>query len=266
MANPLYLNRQNQMEKHPHIHLFDPQKKWKYLIIGTFPPNQALRQKSYIDYFYGNKGFLWQIIHDIYHDRGYDFFKSSGAENIAEIQRWQQDYCVGLTDTILACARKFPLASDDSALTNIIYNHALKDYILQNLDILERLIFTSSSGKNAAFENFRIIMGAELERVKNKLVTNLPSPSGASNITFFNSGKEETLGLAKDFYEYVQSFHPHYLGEFEARWQLKKSRSALTGKSKENIEIPASPKGLVKAYKLYKYKQALPAENCVTPR
>jgi hypothetical protein len=58
-------------EKHPYIeNHFDVSKPWKYLFIGTFPPNKAVREgkKSLTDYFYGNKGFLWKIIGKIYTD------------------------------------------------------------------------------------------------------------------------------------------------------------------------------------------------------
>jgi hypothetical protein len=84
----------------------------------------------YIDYFYGNKGFLWKIIHDLYKNQGYDFFKGSMQENLSEIKRWQNDYCVGLTDTILSCSRKHPSSSNDADLVNIEYNHGLKAYKL----------------------------------------------------------------------------------------------------------------------------------------
>ena len=250
------------MEPHPHLHLFDTARSWKYLIIGTFPPNSAVRDKIYIDYFYGNKGFLWKIIHDIYHDRGYDFFSGTMQQNIAEIKRWQNDYCVGLSDTVLSCTRKHPMSSDDSDLINIQYNHALKHYVLGNLAHIDKIIFTSSLGKNSAFENFRIIMGHELQKTQGLLVTGLPSPSGSANITFFNTNNEETLGLTKDFYEYVANVRPEYLNHFEDRWKLKKSKRLVAEDERKNVKIPASPKGLVKDYKHWKYSSVLPKDKC----
>jgi hypothetical protein len=247
-------------ESHPHLHLFDPAKNWKYLIIGTFPPNSALREKLYIEYFYGNKGFLWKIIHDIYHDRGYDFFKGSMQENVAEIKRWQNDYCVGLSDTIVSCSRKHPMSSSDSELRDIEYNFALKDYVLKNLSRIEKLIFTSTSGTNSAFKNFKVIMGDDLEKTNHLLVTGLPSPSGAGNITFFNTNKEETLGLTDDFYAYVANFRKDLLPEFHRRWELKKQKRAKPGKT---IVVPPSPAGVVTEFKLWKYREALPKKRCV---
>ena len=250
------------MEPHPHLHLFDHARKWKYLIIGTFPPNSAVRDKIFIDYFYGNKGFLWRIIHDIYNDRGYDFFSGSMQQNIAEIKRWQDDYGVGLSDTILSCTRRHPLSSDDSDLLNITYNIGLKHYVLGNLSHLDKIIFTSSSGRNSAFENFKIIMGNDIGKTTNKLITGLPSPSGSANITFFNTNKEETLGLTADFYEYVSVHRPEYLNEFKNRWRLKKQKQAASPDRRKSFKIPATPKGLVKEFKLWMYASALPKEKC----
>ena len=252
-----------KMEPHPHLHLFDTARKWKYLIIGTFPPNSAVRDKIYIDYFYGNKGFLWKIIHDLYNPLGYDFFSGTMQQNIAEIKRWQNDYGVGLSDTILSCTRKHPMSSYDSDLINIQYNHALKHYVLGNLSHIAKIIFTSSSGKNSAFENFRIIMGDEINKTQGKLITGLPSPSGSANITFFNTNNEETLGLTTDFYEYVANHRPELLKEFKDRWNLKKEKRSAPEEKRKSYKIPSTPKGLVKEFKLWKYASALPKEKCI---
>lgn len=248
------------METHPHLHLFEHQKKWKYLIIGTFPPNTSLREKHYIDYFYGNKGFLWKIIHDIYSAKGYDFFSTDKAKNLNEIKRWQNDYCVGLSDTILSCKRKDPLSSDDSDLTDIVYNLPLKDYILQNSDHLQKIIFTSTSGKNSAYRNFQHIMGTDISLISAKLVTGMPSPSGAGNISFFNTGKEETLGLTDDFYRFIVEMHPEHLPHFERTWKMKKQKKA--GTVAATTKIPPAPAGIVTEYKHWRYSQVLPQDKC----
>ena len=65
-------------EGHPYIEkYFDTTRPWKYLIIGTFPPNKEVREgkKSLTDYFYGNKGSLWKILGKIYTE--FDFEKSN---------------------------------------------------------------------------------------------------------------------------------------------------------------------------------------------
>jgi phage anti-repressor protein len=45
-------------------------------------------------------------------------------------------------------------------------------------------------------------MGTDFAKIANKLVDNLPSPSGGSNPSFFNT-KMETYGLKEDFYYFV---------------------------------------------------------------
>src|SRR5687768_11418435 len=133
----------------------------------------------YIDYFYGNKGFLWKIIHDLYKENGYDFFSGSAEHNLQQIKMWQADYCVGLTDTIASCSRRHPLSSDDVELFEIEFNFSLRQYLLQHLQEIEKVIFTSSFGRNSAYENFKVIMGDDLSIIKDKLVVGLPSPSGS---------------------------------------------------------------------------------------
>jgi hypothetical protein len=252
------------MEHHPHLHYFEKQKNWRYLILGTFPPNTSLRnpEKLYLDYFYGNKGFLWKIIHDIYSSKGYSFFSSDKTKNLQEILRWQKDYCVALSDTIISCKRKTPQSSYDSDLVDIVYNHALKQVIFDNINVINKIIFTSSYGKNSAFENFKIIMGTDIEKIRSKLVTGLPSPSGSANITFFNTNTEETLGLTRDFYEYVLQQQPHMIPAFEKRWHQKKYKNTLAADKRKTVLIDATPQGLVKAYKLFRYSEALPGKKC----
>ncbi len=251
------------MEKHPHLHLFDARKKWRYLIIGTFPPNPSLREKLYINYFYGNKGFLWKIIHDLYCNQGYDFFGGTSEENLKEIIRWQEDYGVGLSDTIVSCSRKDPMSSNDSDLIDIQYNYPLRNYVLQNRTHIKKIIFTSTLGKRSAFETFRVIMQTDLDKIADKLVTGLPSPSGSANITFFNGNREETLGLTDDFYFFVLHQHPEFIPDFRKRWEQKKRKRMAGSTDRKKMLIDPSPKGLVKEYKLWRYRQVLPEKSCV---
>ena len=122
----------------------------------------------------------------------------------------------------------------------------------------DKIIFTSTSGRNSAFENFRIIMGSDINKTQGKLITGLPSPSGSANITFFNTNKEETLGLTNDFYDYVSKYRPELLKEFNERWELKKQKRNAPANQRKNFRIPSTPKGLVKEFKLWKYASALP--------
>jgi hypothetical protein len=152
------------------------------------------------------------------------------------------------------------MSSSDAELRDIQYNHDLKKYVLKNLSHIKRLIFTSTSGANSAFKNFKVIMGDDMDKTSYLQVTCLPSPSGAGNITFFNTNKEETLGLTDDFYAYVARFRPDLMPDFRERWELKKRKKANPAKI---IVIPPSPAGVVTEFKLWKYREALPKKRCV---
>jgi hypothetical protein len=102
-----------------------------------------------------------------------------------------------------------------------------------------------------------------LEKTSHLLVTGLPSPSGAGNITFFNTNKEETLGLTDDFYEFISLYRRDLLSDFEKRWALKKKKRSLDSSLKNTIVIPPSPAGVVTEFKLWKYSEALPKKRCV---
>ena len=71
------------------------------------------------------------------------------------------------------------MSSDDSDLIDIEYNTDLKHYVLGNLRQIKKIIFTSTLGKNSAYETFKKIMGPDIQATLDKLVTGLPSPSGA---------------------------------------------------------------------------------------
>jgi len=196
-------------ERHPYItRHFDSDKDYKYLIVGTFPPNKSVREHktAFADYFYGNKGTLWKIVEKIYPD--YQFSKIEKELRVEKIKAWQDAYSVGVTDTIVECSRRDINSADDADL--IIewggYNHSLKDYLLKRIERLESVLFTSSTGCNSAFETFKIIMGDQLVKLpKNKLITDLPSPSGSSNTAMFNVNTENTLGLQSKLFEFIST-------------------------------------------------------------
>jgi G:T/U-mismatch repair DNA glycosylase len=248
------------VEIHPHLSSFDRSVKWKYLIIGTFPPNRSVRdeKKMFVDYFYGNKGFLWRILHDIYQPHGYDFLTEHREEKLRQIKAWQHDFKVGLTDTVKKCRRRSPESPDDADLHIIEYNTELKDYLLNDGAQVRKLLFTSTSGKNSAFANFKKIMGDDISRIADKLVTGLPSPSGSANINYFNGGDEDSLGMQKEFFDYVRAHHPLAIPELTVRWLQKKNRRSQSRELRGSVVVKAAPAGLVKAYKIWKYSQVLP--------
>lgn len=244
-------------EPHPYIEKhFDSSKSWKYLIIGTFPPNKEVREgkKSLTDYFYGNKGSLWKILGKIYSE--FDFENGNRKQLIERMKAWQLKYNVGITDTLISVSRKDIKSADDAdlILEHEDYYHKLKDYILGNNEKIEFILFTSSAGCNSAFETFKIILGADIKKVKAKLITNLPSPSGSSNTAWFNVNNESTLGLHPDFFAFIQNEKKEHLPFLLQRWVLKKKKKA----EKSKAELPKTPKGLVNDFKIWSYSRVLP--------
>lgn len=247
-------------EKHPYLkEHFDLSKSWKYLIIGTFPPNKDVREekKPLTDYFYGNKGSLWKILGEIYTE--FNFEKGTPLELIKIMKEWQDTYEVGITDTLVSVSRKDIKSADDSdlILDHEDYFHDLKTYIFEKNEEIQAIFFTSSKGCNSAFETFKIIMGADMNQVRAKLITNLPSPSGSSNTALLNVNNEATLGLHPDFYDFIYTEKKEHLNFFKNRWELKKLKKA--SKSKE--DLPKTPKGLVSEFKVWSYKKVLPKQK-----
>lgn len=248
-------------ETHPYIHHFNDCLSYKYLIVGTFPPNKAVREdkKSWANFFYGNKGTIWKIIQQIYPH--YNFDKAKKEDRVQLIKDWMEEYGVGITDTISECSRKNIKSSDDKDL--IIdwegYNHNLKKYVLANINEIEKIIFTSNTECNSALQTFKIIMGAEFNLLpEHKLETTMPSPSGSSNTTMFNVNDNQTLGLYPDLFHYIKAERKDLIVFFENRWNIKQRKKQLTGEEKKKVVIPNSPKGILADYKIWKYAQALP--------
>ena len=247
-------------EKHPYMDKhFDPSKPWKYLIIGTFPPNKEVREgkKSLTDFFYGNKGSLWKILGKIYSE--FDFENGTRDELIVRMKEWQVKYDVGIADTLISVSRKDIKSADDSdlVLNHEDYFHYLKDYILSNNDKIETILFTSTSGCNSAFECFKIIMGPAINEIKANLITDLPSPSGSSNTSWLNVNNEITLGLHPDFFSFIEQEKKVHIPFFKDRWVLKKKKKA----EKSSGDLPKTPKGLVSDFKVWSYRRVLPSQN-----
>jgi hypothetical protein len=246
-------------EKHPYLlKHFDSSKAWKYLIIGTFPPNKETREgkKSLTDYFYGNKGSLWKILGKIYTE--FDFENGTRLDLIKKMKFWQEKYGIGITDTLVSVNRKDIKSSDDSDLILEFedYNHDLKKYILEYADRISTILFTSSKGCNSAYETFKTIMGSDFNNIKAKLITNVPSPSGSSNTAWFNVNNDSTLGLHPDLFNFIRINKNEYLSQFEDRWEKKKIKKA----SKSKDKLAATPKGLLVDFKVWSYKKVLPSK------
>ena len=170
-SDQIVIAKKNGKDQHKYLSQFPLEEGLEYLIIGTIHPNGLPN----IDYFYGNVASLWNIMKQIYPTYSFN--------NPEEIREWQGDFKIGITDTVTQCQRKKdPVTDKDTArdsdlvLEDEDYNWALKDYILNNRKTLKRLLFTSGNGKNAAFKNFKKIMGKDFELVE-PICTVLPSPS-----------------------------------------------------------------------------------------
>lgn len=245
-------------EFHPYLKYFDSTKVWKHLIVGTFPPNREVREgkKSLTDYFYGNKDSLWKILGKIYSE--FDFESGTRKQLIEQMKAWQLKYDIGITDTLISVSRTDIKSADDAdlILEHDDYYRKLKEYISANNDKIESILFTSSVGCNSAFETFKIIMGADIQKIKTKLITNLPSPSGSSNTSWFNVNNEATLGLHPDFFGFIKSEKKEHIPFFQERWELKKKKKA----EKSKAELPKTPNGLVNDFKVWSYKKVLPKQ------
>lgn len=249
-------------EVHPFLDRYPLNKSYRHLLIGTFPPAKELptdadckakkvSNRSYIiDYFYGNSASIWNILRKVY--PSYKF------NDIEAIQEWQDQYSIGITDTVKYCTRKDPCSFRDSDL--IVewedFNHSIKEYVLTKYKTIETLIFTSGTNRNSALFNFTKIMGKEYQQVKDK-VKILPSPSGGSNASYFNSDNC-TLGLNAELYQYlINRNNQDEIDHVKRKWKAK--QSAPKGETvSERI-----PKGLLAEFKVYKYEQAFPRTKCV---
>jgi hypothetical protein len=236
-------------EIHPFVKKYPLKTPFKYLVLGTFPPAQKLYSKKdrqfNVDYFYGNVSSFWKIIQEIY--------PKNKFTDIQSIRKWQEEYSIGITDTILSCKRKKQDSTNDSDLILewTDYNHELKAYILENEQFIEKIIFTSGFNCNNALFNFKIIMGADFVKIASKVVDNLPSPSGGSNTSFFNKNPT-TFGLKEDFYKFIIEAKSIETITFVQESYNRKLQS------KKGEKVKRIPEGTLKAFKIYMYKQILP--------
>ena len=236
-------------EIHPFVKKYPLKPQCKYLVLGTFPPAQKLDSKKdrqfNVEYFYGNVASFWKIIQEIY--------PKNKFTDIESIRKWQEEYSIGISDTILSCKRKKQDSTNDSDLILewTDYNHELKTYILENEKFLEKIIFTSGYNCNNALFNFKIIMGADFVKIASKVVDNLPSPSGGSNTSFFNKNSN-TLGLNNNFYKFIIESK-----NIETITFVQESYNAKL-QSKKGEKVKRIPEGTLRAFKIYMYKKILP--------
>ena len=97
-------------------------------------------------------------------------------------------------------------------------------------------------------------MGDDFVKIANKVVDNLPSPSGGSNTSFFNKNPD-TLGLKNEFYSYIVDSN-----KTETIYFIQDSYKAKL-KSKKGEKIKRIPDGTLKEFKTFVYKQIFPKSN-----
>ena len=248
-------------EKHPFLDNYPLENRLKYLIIGTCPPSLELRKEKFkIDYYYGNAGSLWNIISGIYK---INLKNKAKEDKLAIILNWQKKYSIGIVDTLKEYSRLKPKSTADADLRieSNGYNHDLKKYILDNTDTIEKIIFTSNGNYNSAFSTFKIIMGDSFNKIaSDKLISNLPSPSGSSNISLFNYNDEKTLGIEPSLYNYILKEKNDRIQELQNRWTIKAEKLTKKGIEKKEIKVP-SFKGILADYKIWAYQKHLPKMN-----
>lgn len=255
-------------EPHPYLHHFDSKRVWRFLIIGTFPPNKEVREgkSSFANYFYGNKGSLWSILNET------NLFPRQSFKDLTCIRKWEKDYSVGVTDVLKSCIRKEGKrkSSNDSDLivTTGDLNTSLKDYLTKNINDIKLIFFTSSSkvaGSNSAFYWFSQLMdNVFVTKHNSKLVTNLPSPSGkylTSKAIFSNN--ELLHGLNKNFLKYLndnQLFDAINLAKktFDEK-QMKVSQATARCQkpsSVKQVRFPGAIKNYPCLYRIEQYRKS----------
>jgi G:T/U-mismatch repair DNA glycosylase len=134
-----------QIEIHPWN--WQGPKDSKVLIVGTFPPT---RRNWSFDFFYPNKNnFFWRVIAAI---AGHTLENNQGPEARKEREELLHQLKITLTDMGQTIIRNF-----DSSLDENIHPQQYMDIskILAERPSIQKIIFTSSSGKNSAAAWFK---------------------------------------------------------------------------------------------------------------
>lgn len=252
---------------HPYLHYFDSNKIWKNLIIGTFPPNpQCENRKGELEFFYGNKASIWKIL------KNTNLYLNNNFDSIENIEEWQNDYSIGITDVLTKCRRK--LGEDCSSKDKDLVinfeedlNFGLKEYIINNKNDIDKLYFTSSGDNqdcNSALWLFKKLMGRHFESIPANKIVKLPTPSGEflrSKILF--PGTKMYFGLSELFYNYLNHYHPGAINIAKRTWN-EKINNTQTRKKRDGTVVKVNIKrfpdcpNYPELYRLQLYKELLP--------
>lgn len=173
--------------KHKYIHKYPIKKECTSLILGTIHPHDIGNFK--LDFFYGNKNSLWQILSDV---------NSLKLDSIENITNFLEEEKIAISDMILECQRENSKITSDKDLKIRVLNENLKDEILNSQ--IKTIYFTSGFGKNSAAKLFFDLFKLKIPKNwkenyelsidffgRNLRCVILLSPSGASNIGIVKS-------------------------------------------------------------------------------
>lgn len=188
---------------HAYIDKYPIKPTDKYLILGTIHPHNV--ECFEIDFFYGNKNSLWNII--------------GKACNVSlkerdEIVTFLENKHIAVSDMIRSCERKNSCITQDKDLSEIkIHTGMIAEIKNSNINTI---LFTSGFGQNNAAKLFSENYYHNLEKdfakkrtcvikVFGKDITCilLPSPSGQANI-----GLSKSEDYLKDKEKYIQNKTP----------------------------------------------------------
>ncbi|RYF86206.1 MAG: hypothetical protein EON98_04360 [Chitinophagaceae bacterium] len=258
-------------EIHPYIELHSGfNQRWRYLIVGTFPPKRGCKErKDLFPFFYGNRGSFWDLLRET------ELYPEFNFMSIDDIKRWQKTYSIGITDVLKSCLRK-PGKECSPADSNLIVNYdedlntELKAYVLENIDHIQKIYFTSGSedeGSKSAYFLFAKLLGQDFKKLPRTKLVKLPSPSGEFLRSVFSKSKKD-FGLKPYFYIFLKSNYPDALevakGTFEAKKIAPKTRINRNGKV-----VPLITKRFPNCldypslYRIGEYKKLLPNEPLI---
>lgn len=126
---------------HKYISKYPIKRTDRFLILGTIHPDCS---KSFeIDFFYGHKNTLWNIIG-----------VASGIElqDLNQILSFLNHYHIAVSDMVLECERDNINDTKDANIRPIKLNEKLKEQIIESH--IDTIFFTSGFGKNNAAKLF----------------------------------------------------------------------------------------------------------------
>lgn len=181
-----------KITNHQYVDAYPIKPTDEILILGTIHPHNVEEFK--MPFFYGNRNSIWNSLRDAFPE------EIPSAYTIEDIKAFLRMRNIAVSDTILSCER-IDNSALDRKLIPIVLNTALVDQIKRSN--INRIYCTSGFGKNNAFRLFyerilglkltkeirtakRVVLPADIFG-REVIVTILPSPSGAANISLSKS-------------------------------------------------------------------------------